>query len=207
MSKIDLYNMEGERIGEVSLSSKVFGEKVNEALLYEALKAQLASRRRGTASTKERSQVRGGGRKPWRQKGTGRARAGSIRSPIWKGGGTTFGPHPRDYSYSLSKKAKKKAIKSALSSKFKEKKILILDNIDLKEAKTKRMVNVLAKLGSGKKPLLIVEEKNEMVRRAARNIEGVKVLSPNSLNVYDLLNHNKLILTKEALAKIEENLK
>lgn len=207
MPKLDLHNIEGERIGEVSLSSKVFGMKVNEALLYEALKAQLASRRRGTASTKERGQVRGGGRKPWRQKGTGRARAGSIRSPIWKGGGTTFGPHPRDYSYSLSKKAKRKAIKSALSSKFKEKKILILDNIDLKEAKTKRMANILAKLGSGRKPLLVIEEGNEMARRAARNIEGVKVVSPNSLNLYDLLSHNKLILTKEALAKIEENLK
>lgn len=207
MPKIDLHNIEGERIGEVSLSSKVFGMKVNEALLYEALKAQLASRRRGTASTKERGEVRGGGRKPWRQKGTGRARAGSIRSPIWKGGGTTFGPHPRDYSYSLSKKAKRKAIKSALSSKFKEKKILILDNIDLKEAKTKRMANILAKLGSGKKPLLIIEEKNEKARMAARNIEGVKVLSPNSLNVYDLLNQDRLILTKEALTRLEENLK
>ncbi len=206
MPKLELYNIEGERIGEVSLSSKVFGAKVNEALLYEALKAQASSRRRGTASTKERSQVRGGGRKPWRQKGTGRARAGSIRSPIWKGGGTTFGPRPRDYSYSLPRKAKRKAIKSALSAKLKEKKILILDRMDLKEAKTKKMASMLVNLRSGKKPLLVIEEGNEMVRRAARNIEGVKIISPNSLNLYDLLNHNKLILTKEALAKIEEHL-
>ena len=206
MPKLDLHNIEGERIGELSLSSKVFGAKVNEALLYEALRRQLASRRRGTASTKERGQVRGGGRKPWRQKGTGRARAGSIRSPIWKGGGTTFGPHPRDYSYSLSKKARRKSLRCALSAKFKEKKILILDNIDLKEAKTKRMASILAKLRSDKKPLLIIEEKNEKARRAARNIKGVRVLSPNSLNVYDLLNHNRLILTKAALTRLEENL-
>ena len=206
MPKLDLYNIEGEKIGEVTLSSKVFGAKVNEALLYEALKAQASSRRRGTASTKERAQVRGGGRKPWRQKGTGRARAGSIRSPIWKGGGTTFGPRPRDYSYSLPRKAKRKAIKSALSAKFKEKEILILDRMGLKEAKTKKMASILVNLRSGKKPLLVIEEGNEMVRRAARNIEGVKVISPNSLNLYDLLNHNKLILTKEALAKIEEHL-
>jgi large subunit ribosomal protein L4 len=205
--KLDLHNIEGERIGEVSLSSKVFGAKVNEVLLYEALKAQASSRRRGTASTKERSQVRGGGRKPWRQKGTGRARAGSIRSPIWKGGGTTFGPHPRDYSYSLPKKARRKSLRCALSSKFKEKKILVLDNIKLKEAKTKRMANILANLRSGKKPLLIIEEKNEKARKAARNIEGIKVLSPNSLNVYDLLHHDRLILTKEALTRLEENLK
>ncbi|GAG10983.1 unnamed protein product, partial [marine sediment metagenome] len=198
MPKLDLYNIAGESIGEVTLSSKVFGAKVNEALLYEALKAQTSSRRRGTASTKERAQVRGGGRKPWRQKGTGRARAGSIRSPIWKGGGTTFGPRPRDYSYSLPRKAKRKAIKSALSAKFKEKEVLILDRMDLKEAKTKKMASILVKLRSGKKPLLVMEEGNEMVRRAARNIEGVKVISPNSLNLYDLLNHNKLILTKEA---------
>lgn len=207
MPKLDLHNIEGERIGEVSLSSKVFGAKVNEVLLYEALKAQASSRRRGTASTKERSQVRGGGRKPWRQKGTGRARAGSIRSPIWKGGGTTFGPHPRDYSYSLPKKARRKSLRCALSSKFKEKKILVLDNIKLKEAKTKRMANILANLRSGKKPLLIIEEKNEKARKAARNIEGIKVLSPNSLNVYDLLHHDRLILTKEALTRLEENLK
>ena len=206
MPKIDIYNVSGERIGEVTLSSKVFGTKVNEALLYEALKAQASSRRRGTASTKERAQVRGGGRKPWRQKGTGRARAGSIRSPIWKGGGTTFGPRPRDYSYSLPRKAKRKAIKSALSAKFKEKEILILDRMDLQEAKTKKMASILVNLRSGKKPLLVIEEGNEMVRRAARNIEGVKIISPNSLNLYDLLNHNKLILTKEALAKIEEHL-
>jgi large subunit ribosomal protein L4 len=203
---LDLHNIEGERIGEVSLSSKVFGVKVNEALLYEALKAQLASRRRGAASTKERGAVRGGGKKPWKQKGTGRARAGSIRSPIWKGGGTTFGPRPRDYSYSLPRKAKRKAIKSALSAKFKKREILILDRMDLKEAKTKKMASILVNLRSGKKPLLVIEEGNEMVRRAARNIEGVKVISPSSLSLYDLLNHNKLILTKEALAKIEEHL-
>ncbi len=206
MPKLDLHNIEGERIGELSLSSKVFGAKVNEALLYEAVRRELASRRRGTASTKERSQVRGGGRKPWRQKGTGRARAGSIRSPIWKGGGTTFGPHPRGYSYSLSKKARRKSLRCALSAKFKEKKILILDNIDLKEAKTKRMTSILAKLRSDKKHLLIIEEGNEKVRRATRNIEGVKVLSPNSLNVYDLLNHNRLILTKAALTRLEKHL-
>ena len=206
MPKLDLYNIEGEKIGEVSLSSKVFGAKVNETLLYEVLRAQASSRRKGTASTKERSQVRGGGRKPWRQKGTGRARAGSIRSPIWKGGGTTFGPHPKDYSYSLPKKARRKALRCALSSKFKEKKISILDKIELKEPKTKRMANILTNLRSGKKPLLVVEKKNEMVRRSARNIEGVKVLSPNSLNVYDLLNQDRLIVTKEALGRLEGNL-
>lgn len=206
MSKLALHNIAGERIGEVSLSNKVFGVKVNEPLLYQAVRRELAFRRRGTASTKERGQVRGGGRKPWRQKGTGRARAGSIRSPIWKGGGTIFGPHPRDYSYSLPRKARKKSLRCALSSKFKEKKILILDKMDLKEAKTKRMVGILAKLRSGPKTLLIVEEKNEMVRRSARNIEGLKVLSPNFLNAYDLLNHDGLIMTKEALTSLEENL-
>ena len=207
MPKLDLYNIEGKRVGEVSLSSKIFGLKVNEALLYEALKAQLASRRRGTATTKERAQVRGGGRKPWRQKGTGRARAGSIRSPIWRGGGTTFGPRPRDYAYSLPKKARKKSLRCALSSKFKEKKIVILDSIGLKQVKTKRMVGILAKVGSDSGPLLIVEEGNQKAYRSARNIEGVKILSPNSLNVYDILDHNKLVMTKKALTDLEENLK
>jgi large subunit ribosomal protein L4 len=206
MPKLNLHNIKGEKVGEVSLNSKIFGLKVNEALLYEAVKSQLASRRRGTASTKERAQVRGGGRKPWKQKGTGRARAGSIRSPIWRGGGTTFGPHFRSYAYLLPKKARKKALRCVLSSKFKEKQISILDGIELNQNKTKTMNSILIKLSSGPKPLLIVEKGNQHARRSARNISGVKVLSPDSLNIYDLLNHGRVIITAKALTRLEESL-
>lgn len=201
---MDIYNTNKEKIAQVELDKKVFGCEVNPHLLYEVVKMQLANRRRGTASTKNRSMVRGGGTKPWRQKGTGRARAGTIRSPLWEGGGVVFGPLPRDYSYRMNKKAKKSALRSALSTKLMENKVIILDGFNLPEIKTKTFVNILHQLDI--KDALIIDETNINLEKSARNVPFVKVLKPEGLNVYDILRHDILIITQPCLQKITESL-
>jgi len=204
MPKVPLYNVNGEEIGEVELSDKVFGAEIREDLMHKVVVAQLANRRQGTASTKTRAEVRGGGAKPWRQKGTGRARHGSIRSPIWRGGGIVFGPKPRSYRKKVPKKIKKLALKSALSSKVIENNLIVLDELKMERPKTKDMINILNNLNIKEKALLVLGEKDENVILSARNIPGVSTGSVESMNVYDLLLHDKLILTKKALEKVEE---
>ncbi|MBW2221871.1 MAG: 50S ribosomal protein L4 [Deltaproteobacteria bacterium] len=204
MYSADIYNTNKEKVSQVVLDEKVFGCEVKPHLLYEVVKMQLANRRAGTASTKNRSHVRGGGKKPWRQKGTGRARAGSIRSPIWKGGGTTFGPLPRDYSYRLNKKVKKLALRTALSIKLKEDKLLILDNFNLPEIKTKGVITTLNRFDI--KDAFIIDDSNLHLEKSASNVPFVKVLRPEGLNVYDILRYDKLIITQSCLEKITRTL-
>jgi len=201
---LDIYNTNKEKVSRVELDKKIFGREVNPHLLYEVVKMQLASRRKGTASTKNRSRVRGGGIKPWRQKGTGRARAGTIRSPLWTGGGIVFGPLPRDYSYRVNKKAKKAALRAALSSKLKENKLFILDNFNLAEIKTKFFVTILDNLKI--EEALIIDNTNINLEKSARNISSVKVLRPEGLNVYDILKYDSLIITQPGLEKITKSL-
>lgn len=204
MSDLSVHNIKGENIGEVSLRDSIFNTKVNKYLVHQAVKRYLANRRRGTASTKNRSEVRGGGAKPWKQKGTGRARAGTNSSPIWVGGGIVFGPAPRDYSFSLPKKMKVAALKSALSDKLENKEIIIIDKLSLKENKTSKMVEILKNLQAFKKPLIITEKEDNIIALSVRNIKGVQVLPVSKINTYDLINHKKIIITKKALKKIEE---
>ncbi|KPU26759.1 50S ribosomal protein L4 [Caloranaerobacter sp. TR13] len=204
MPKVALYNVSGQQIGDIELNDSVFGVEINEHVLYEAVKNHLANRRQGTQSAKTRSEVRGGGRKPWRQKGTGRARHGSIRSPIWKGGGVVFAPKPRDYSYKLPKKIKRLAMKSALSSKVVNGEIIVLDELKMDRPKTKDMVSILNNLNSNKKALIVMSGKDENVVKSARNIQGVKTTLVNTLNVYDILNCDSFIITKDAVRKVEE---
>ncbi|GAG20881.1 unnamed protein product, partial [marine sediment metagenome] len=194
----------GENIGEVSLRDDIFNTKVNKYLVHQAVKRYLANRRRGTASTKSRSDVRGGGAKPWKQKGTGRARAGTNSSPIWVGGGIVFGPAPRDYSFSFPKKMKVAALKSALSDKLENKKIIIIDKLSLEENKTSKMVEILKNLQASKKPLIITEKEDSTIALSVRNIKGAQVLPASKINTYDLINHEKIIITKKALKRIEE---
>ena len=201
---MEIYNTNKEKVSQVELDKKTFSGEVNPHLLYEVVKMQLASRRRGTASTKNRSHVRGGGKKPWRQKGTGRARAGTIRSPLWTGGGVVFGPLPRNYSYSVNKKAKKAALRSALSAKCKENKLFILDNFNLKEIKTKSFVTILDNLAIDN--ALIIDDANINLEKSARNVLGIKVLRPEGLNVYDILKYDSLIITQPCLEKITKSL-
>ncbi|MBO8136884.1 MAG: 50S ribosomal protein L4 [Desulfotomaculum sp.] len=204
MPKVAVYNINGEQVGEADLNDSVWGIEPNEHVLHEAVLMQLAGQRLGTHDTKTRAEVRGGGRKPWRQKGTGRARHGSIRSPIWRGGGIVFGPHPRNYKYKLPKKVRRIAMKSALSTKVKNGDILVLDNLTLDQPKTKDMVNILNNLKVDAKALVVTAEKDENVIKSARNIPGVKPLKAEGLNVYDLLLHDKLVITKDAVTKVEE---
>lgn len=204
MPKAAVYNIDGEQVGEIELSDAVFGQPVNEAVLHEVVVMQLANRRRGTHDTKVRSEVRGGGRKPWRQKGTGRARHGTIRSPIWRGGGIVFGPHPRDYSYRVPKKVKRLALKSALSAKAGAGQVLILDKLDLSAPKTKEIIRLLNNLKANEGALVITAEKDANVEKSARNIPGVKSLEARQLNVYDLLGHAHLVITRDAVARVEE---
>ncbi len=203
---IDLlvHNIKGENIGEVSLRDNIFNTKVNKYLVHQAVKRYLANRRRGTASTKNRSEVRGGGAKPWKQKGTGRARAGTNSSPIWVGGGIVFGPAPRDYSFSLPKKMKVAALKSALSDKLANKEIIIIDKLSLEENKTSKMVEILKNLQAFKKPLIITEKEDSIIALSVRNIKGAQVLPVSKINTYDLISHEKIIITKKALKRIEE---
>ncbi len=207
MAQIDLYNLSREKVGEVELKDEVFNGPVKPHLFYEVVKWQLAKRRRGTASTKTRAEVSGGGRKPWRQKGLGRARAGSIRSPLWRGGGVVFGPKPRDYSYPLPKKVRKAALRSALSLRYKEGKLILLDGFDLPQIKTKLFVEAMEKLGlKGEKVLIVTDGKDEVLEKSARNVPWAKVLRCEGLNVYDVLNYHHLLILKSALPKIEERL-
>lgn len=204
MPKIQMLNMEGKSIQEVELKEDIFNIEVNEHAVYLVVKNILANRRQGTQSAKTRAEVRGGGRKPWRQKGTGRARQGSIRSPQWKGGGVVFAPKPRDYSYTTPKKVRRLALRSVLTSKVQENELILVDALKLEEAKTKAMVQALKALKAAKKSLILVGEGNESVARAAKNIAGVKVLNIQNINVYDLLKYDSLILDQETLNKIQE---
>ncbi|TET08395.1 MAG: 50S ribosomal protein L4 [Candidatus Atribacteria bacterium] len=204
MIDLSVHNIKGENIGEVSLRDNIFNTKVNKYLVHQAVKRYLANRRRGTASTKNRSEVRGGGAKPWKQKGTGRARAGTNSSPIWVGGGIVFGPAPRDYSFSLPKKMKVAALKSALSDKLENKEIIIIDKLSLEENKTSKMVEILKNLQAFKKPLIITEKEDNIIALSVRNIKGAQVLPVSKINTYDLISHEKIIITKKALKRIEE---
>jgi large subunit ribosomal protein L4 len=202
MAVADVFDIEKKKVSQVDLNDAVFGAEVNEAIIYDVVKMQLASRRSGTASTKTRSDVRGGGKKPWRQKGTGRARAGTTRSPIWRGGGIVFGPHPRDYSYSIPKKVRKKAVISALSMKFKDNKMLILKDFPMEKISTRVFKNVVD-LFSLKKVLFVLDENNEVLLKSSRNMKNVKMIRSEGINVYDILNHEHLILLEPSVKKIE----
>ncbi len=204
MPKIDVLNIEGKKVSDVELKEEIFGIEPNEDVVHTVLINYLANQRQGTQSTKTRTEVSGGGKKPWRQKGTGRARQGSIRAPHWVGGGVALGPKPRSYSYKVNKKEKRLAIKSVLSSKVLEKELVVVDAIDFKEIKTKNMVNALNNLKVTGKTLILLPEKNENVQKSARNIEGVKTSLVNTINVYDLLKYTNLVITLDTVKKIEE---
>lgn len=203
MANVSVYNMEGKEVGSIELNDAVFGVEVNDHLVHMAVVLQLANKRQGTQSAKTRAEVSGGGRKPWRQKGTGHARQGSTRSPQWKGGGIVFAPKPRDYSFKMNKKEKQLALKSALTSRVEEKKIFILDELKLNEVKTKNFVKVLDNLKVNK-ALVVTGDKDENVVLSARNISTVLTALPGTINVFDILKYDTLILTKDAVAKIEE---
>lgn len=204
MPKIDVYNMEGKKVSDVELNNNVFGIEPNEAIVHSVLVNYLANQRQGTQSTKTRSEVSGGGRKPWRQKGTGRARQGSIRAPQWVKGGIALGPRPRSYKYTVNKKERRLAIRSVLSSKVLENNLVVLDKAEMKEIKTQAMVKTLANLKVEGKTLILLPERNENVQKSARNIKNVKTTLVNTINVYDLLKYNKLVVTLDAVKKLEE---
>ena len=204
MPKVDVYNIEGKKVSDIDLKEEIFGIIPNEAIVHSVLVNYMANQRQGTASTKTRAEVSGGGKKPWRQKGTGRARQGSIRAPQWIKGGIALGPKPRSYKYRVNKKEKRLAIKSVLSSKVIENELLVVDELPFKEIKTKNMVNALKNLKVEGKALIVIPEKNDNIQKSARNIEGVKVSLLNTINIFDLLKYNKLILPVAAVKKIEE---
>lgn len=203
MANVSVYNMEGNEVGKMDLSDAVFGVEVNEHLVHMAVVAQLANKRQGTQKAKTRSEVSGGGRKPWRQKGTGHARQGSTRSPQWTGGGVVFAPTPRDYTIRLNKKEKRAALKSALTSRVLENKFIVLDELKLDEIKTKKFQNVLNNLKVNK-ALVVIGEDSENVAKSAKNIPTVKTAYVNTINVYDILKYNTVVATKAAVANIEE---
>lgn len=200
-----VYDIENNKISEIELSDAVFGAEVNENAIYEVVKMQMASRRRGTASTKVRHEVRGGGKKPWRQKGTGRARVGTTRSPLWRGGGIIFGPHPRSYSFSVPKKVRKLALVSALSMKVKEDRVLILKDFPMEEIKTKKFKEVADRFG-WKKALVLMDKTDPVLEKSSRNIKGIKMMRSEGINVYDLLNHDHLVILEPSVRMIEEAL-
>ena len=204
MPKIDVYNIEGKKVSDIELADSVFGIEPNEKIVHSVLVNYLANQRQGTANTKTRAEVSGGGRKPWKQKGTGRARQGSIRAPQWFKGGIALGPKPRDYRYTVNKKERRLAIRSVLSSKVLENNLVVVDSLAFNEIKTKNMVNALTNLKVEGKTLIVLPEKNENVQKSARNIEGVKTSLVNTINVYDLLKYNKLILTVDSVKNLEE---
>ena len=204
MPTIDVYNVEGKKVSTVDLKAEIFGIEPNETLVHTALVNFQANQRQGTQSTKTRSEVSGGGRKPWRQKGTGRARQGSIRATQWIKGGIALGPKPRTYTYKVNKKEKRAAIKSLLSSKVLENNLVVLDKLSFKEIKTKQMVSALTNNKVEGKTLIMLPEKNENVQKSARNIEGVKTTLVGTINVYDLLKYNKLVVTVDTIKKLEE---
>jgi 50S ribosomal protein L4, bacterial/organelle len=203
MANVSVFNMEGQEVGELKLSKEVFGVEVNEHLLHMAVVRQLANNRQGTQKAKTRAEVRGGGRKPWRQKGTGHARQGSTRSPQWTGGGVVFAPVPRDYSIKMNKKERRLALKSALTAKVNDKKFIVLDELKLKEIKTKEMVKVLDNLKVNK-ALVVLEDNDKNVVLSAKNIPDVLTAQTSTINVYDILKYNTVVITKAAVASIEE---
>ena len=203
MANVSVYNMEGKEVGTMELNDAVFGVEVNEHLVHMAVLQQLANNRQGTQKAKTRSEVSGGGRKPWRQKGTGHARQGSTRAPQWTGGGVVFAPVPRDYSFKMNKKEKRAALKSVLTAKVQENKVVILDELKFDEIKTKAMVNVLNNV-KAEKAIVVLKENDEKVMLSARNIADVQTSLVNTINVYDILKHNTLVMTKEAVQAIEE---
>ena len=204
MPKVDVYDLNGKKVSDIELAENVFGIEPNEAIVHSVLKNYLANQRQGTQSTKTRSEVSGGGKKPWRQKGTGRARQGSTRAPQWIKGGIALGPKPRSYRYTVNKKERRLAIRSVLSSKVLEKELTVLDKIELKEIKTKSMVKALAALKLEGKTLIVLPENNTNVVMSARNIEGVKTISANNINVFDLLKYSNLVLPVDTVKKLEE---
>ena len=203
MANVSVYNIEGKEVGTIDLSDAVFGVEVNEHLVHMAVVSQLANKRQGTQKAKTRSEVSGGGRKPWRQKGTGHARQGSTRAPQWTGGGVVFAPVPRDYSFKMNKKEKRAALKSALTSRVEEKKFIVIDEIKFDEIKTKNFANILKNLDVSK-ALVVLEDDNKNAELSARNIADVKTARTNTINVYDILKYNTVIATKAAVASIEE---
>ena len=203
MANVSVYNMEGKEVGTIDLNDAIFGVEVNEHLVHMAVVQQLANNRQGTQKAKTRSEVSGGGRKPWRQKGTGHARQGSTRAPQWTGGGMVFAPVPRDYTIRLNKKEKRAALKSVLTSKVQENKFIVVDELKFDEIKTKAMKNVLANLKADK-ALVILNDNDQNVVLSARNIEGVETALTNTINVFDLLKHNTVVVTKAAVETIEE---
>ena len=204
MPKVDVYDMKGKKVSDVELAESVFGIEPNEAIVHSVLVNYLANQRQGTQSTKTRAEVRGGGKKPWRQKGTGRARQGSIRAPQWIKGGIALGPKPRSYSYTVNKKERRLALKSILSSKVAENELTVVDKLEVKEIKTKTMVKALADLKVEGKTLIVLPENNQNVFMSARNIEGVKTIALNNINVFDLLKYTNLILPLDTVKRIEE---
>ena len=204
MPKVDVYDINGKKVSDVELNENVFGIEPNETIVHEVLVNYLANQRQGTQSTKTRAEVRGGGRKPWRQKGTGRARQGSIRAPQWIKGGIALGPKPRSYSYRINKKEKQLAIRSLLSAKVLDNELTVVDKLEVEEAKTKVMAKALTDLKVEGKTLIILADRNDNVLRSSRNIEGVKTIELNTINVFDLLNCNKLVLPLDTVKKLEE---
>ena len=204
MATVAVFDLANNKVGDIDLNENIFGVEMNAGLLHQAVLMQLASERLGTHATKTRSFVRGGGRKPWKQRGTGRARSGSTRSPLWVGGGTVFGPHPRKYAFSMPRKQRRLAIKCALSDKVKSGDFIVLDSLTFDAPKTKQVVKLLSDFDAPKKNLFITADEAENVEKSARNIQGVKAINTNGLNVFDILNSDKLFITKDAITRIEE---
>ena len=204
MPNVNVLNIKGEQVGTLDLSETVFGIDVNEHAVYEVVKNQLANKRQGTQSAKTRAEVRGGGRKPWRQKGTGRARQGSIRSPQWRGGGVVFAPKPRDYSYAVPKKVKRLALKSVLTSKVNESELIVIDSLTVEGYSTRVAKEILTNLKANKTALIVLNEQDDTVYRSFKNIPGVEVAVVNQINVYDILKHDSLIMTQDAVKTTEE---
>ena len=204
MPKVDVYDIKGKKVSDIELADSVFGIEPNENIVHAVLVNYLANQRQGTQSTKTRAEVSGGGRKPWRQKGTGRARQGSTRAPQWIKGGIALGPKPRSYKYTVNKKERALAVKSVLSSKVLENELVVVDSLPLNDIKTKEMVKALSNLKVEGKALIMLPEKNEKVQKSARNIEGVKTTLVETINVYDLLKYNKLVVTEDTVKKLEE---
>ncbi|TYQ15096.1 UNVERIFIED_CONTAM: LSU ribosomal protein L4P [Acetivibrio alkalicellulosi] len=204
MPKVDVFDINGKVIGDIELNDDIFAVDVNKSAVHQVIINQLANKRQGTQSAKTKSEVRGGGAKPWRQKGTGRARQGSIRSAQWTKGGIVFAPKPRSYRYTLPKKLRRVALKSALSSKVAENEIVVLDSLNLDTIKTKHMAEILKNLNVDDSAVIVIPEKNDNIARSSRNIPGIKTLLVNTINVYDIVKHNKFIVTRDAVTKIEE---
>ena len=204
MATVAVFDIANNKVGDIELNESIFGVEMNAGLLHQAVLMQLAAQRLGTHATKTRGFVRGGGRKPWKQKGTGRARSGSTSSPLWVGGGTVFGPHPRKYAFSMPRKQRRLAIKCALSDKVKSGDFIVLDSLAFDAPKTKQVVKLLGDFGIDAKALFITADEAENVEKSARNIQGVKAINTNGLNVFDILNSDKLFITKDAITRIEE---